>query len=104
METDETVRARAGCVAEGGQELQEDGGGMSLRVRSKRAHDVAGKAVECLFAQMELGGRQYGFWTRLGWWFGRWSRLRFWGVVELFQFVSAALELLEGVVLANAHA
>ena len=102
--TDETVRAGAGSVSEGGQELQQDGRGMSLRVRGKRADDVAGKPVECLFAKMELGGRRYGFWTRFGWWFGGWSRLRFGGVVELFHFVSATLKLLEGRVrLANAH-
>jgi len=55
--TDKTVRAGSGCVAEGGQELEEDGSGMSLSVRSKCADDLAGKAVQGLFAQMELRGR-----------------------------------------------
>jgi hypothetical protein len=55
--TDEAVGAGSRCIAEGGHELEEDGRGMSLGVRSKRTDDLAGKAVQRLFAQMELRGR-----------------------------------------------
>ena len=68
--TDETVKAGSCCVAEGGQELEEDGRGMSLSVRSKRADDLSGKTVEGLFAQMELRGRLRRCGARLGRWFG----------------------------------
>ena len=79
--TDETVKAWSCCVAEGGQELEEDSSGMSLSVRSKRADDLAGKAVQCLFAQMELCGR-LRCWVRLGRWFGRLLEPRLRGVFE----------------------
>jgi hypothetical protein len=55
--TDEAVRAGSRCVAEGGQELEEDGSGMSLGVWSKRADHLTGKTVQGLFSQMELRWR-----------------------------------------------
>jgi len=64
--TYETVRAGSCCVAKGGQELEEDGRGMSLSVRSQRANDLPGKAVEGLFAQMQLRGRLQRCWSWLG--------------------------------------
>jgi hypothetical protein len=67
------VRSTADHVAEDGQELEENSRGMSLRVRSERADDLTGKAVQGLFAQRELRGR-LGRWSRLLRWFRR--RLR----------------------------
>ena len=54
---DEAVRAGSCCVAEGGQELEEDGRRISLGVRSKRADDLTGKTVQGLFAELELRWR-----------------------------------------------
>ena len=68
--TDETVKAGSCCVAEGGQELEEDGRGMSLSVRSKRADDLSGKAVQGLFAELELRWRFAEVLNALGRWFG----------------------------------
>jgi hypothetical protein len=71
---DHAVRSTADHVAEDGQELEENSRGMSLRVRSERADDLTGKAVQGLLAQRELRGRLRRRWPRLLWWFRR--RLR----------------------------
>jgi hypothetical protein len=42
--------ARSGRAAEGGQELKEDNRTMSPSVRVKRAHDLADRGVQGLFA------------------------------------------------------
>jgi hypothetical protein len=62
--------AGSGCVAEGGQELEEDGRGMSLRVGIKRVDDLAGQAIQGPFAQMELRGRLQWDRSQPGRWFG----------------------------------
>jgi hypothetical protein len=66
----EAVRAGSCCVAEGGQELEEDGCRISLRVRSNRADDLTGKTVQGLLAKLELRGLLQWGRTRLGRWFG----------------------------------
>ena len=53
---DQAVWARAGRVAEGGQELKKDGRRVSFGVRGESAEDLAGQAVQCLFAQREVPG------------------------------------------------
>ena len=75
---DEAVRAGSCRVAEGGQELEEDGRRISLSVRSKRADDLTGKTVLGLFAELELRWRFREVLNALGRWFG--LRLRW--VVE----------------------
>jgi hypothetical protein len=40
------VGTGADCVAEGGEELEEDGGGVCLRMRGQGADGVPGHAVE----------------------------------------------------------
>jgi hypothetical protein len=70
---DHAVRSTADHVAEDGQELEENSRGMSLSVRNERADDLTGKAVQGLFAQMELRGRRRR-WSGLLRWFRR--RLR----------------------------
>ena len=75
---DEAVRAGSCCVAEGGQELEEDGRRISLGVRSKRADDLTGKTVQGLFAELELRWRFREVLNTLG----RWLGLRLRRVVE----------------------
>jgi hypothetical protein len=47
----------SGCVAEGFEEPEVDRRGMRPSARGKLANTLAGKAVQGLFAQMELRGR-----------------------------------------------
>jgi hypothetical protein len=75
---DEAVRAGSCCVAEGGQELEEDGRRISLSVRSKRADDLTGKTVQGLFAELELRWRFREVLNTLR----RWLGLRLRRVVE----------------------
>ena len=81
---DEAVRAGSCCVAEGGQELEEDGRRIRLSVRRKRADDLTGKTVQGLFAELELRRRLAEGLNAPGWWFG--LRLRW----VLKQFGSSA--------------
>ena len=53
---DVAVKARADEVAKGGQELQEDGGGIGLGMRRKATDGEAGKAVEGRLGQGERCG------------------------------------------------
>ncbi len=57
---DGAVRHGAEDVAEGGEELQEDGRGVGLGVRSEAADNEAGQAVESRFGEggrLRRGGR-----------------------------------------------
>jgi hypothetical protein len=54
---DAAVKRRADEIAEGGEELQQDSGGISFGVRSKAAHDEAGKAVEGWIGECRRRGR-----------------------------------------------
>ena len=67
---DEAVRARSCCVAEGGQELEENGRRIRLSVGRKRTDDLTGKTVQGLFAELELRCRLAEGLNAPGWWLG----------------------------------
>jgi hypothetical protein len=54
---DAAVRARADEVAESGQELEEDGGGIGLGVRHERADEETRDTVESRAVQRRWRGR-----------------------------------------------
>ncbi len=56
MEPDDAVRRGADEVAEGGQELQEDGSGIGFGVRGKATDGEAGKTVEGRIGESGRGG------------------------------------------------
>ncbi len=60
------VRCVADEVAEGGQELEENGGGIGFGVRGKAADDETGKTVEGGFAEYGMLGRGGRLWLRCG--------------------------------------
>jgi hypothetical protein len=49
------VEAGAGGIAEGRQELQEDGSGMGFGMRGERTDELAGKAVQGGFGEAAVG-------------------------------------------------
>ena len=55
--TDAAVRGGADEVAEGGQELEEDGGGIGLGVRGEGADEETGDTVESRAVQRRWWGR-----------------------------------------------
>jgi hypothetical protein len=60
------VGAGADHVAESGEKLEEDGGGMRLSVRSQGADGQTGEAVEGGFAKFGLLGRAGRLWLWRG--------------------------------------
>ena len=83
------VRSRTGEVAEGSQELKENGGGIGFCVRGKTANGEAGQTVEC-------GAGQCSWWGRggPGWKDHRWLRLFFGvGFLEFVVFLRLFLLL-----------
>ena len=96
---DHAVRARADQVAEGGEQLEENGGGLGLSVRGQGADGESGEAVESGFAKCGAGWRT-GWGGLTGW--GRRSgvgvrlRLRPRLRLDAEQFGPAALYVREG--------
>jgi hypothetical protein len=54
---DAAVKRGADEIAEGGEELQQDGGGIGFSVRGKAADDEAGKSVEGGIGERRRRGR-----------------------------------------------
>ena len=87
---DHAVGAGADDVAESGEQLEEDGGGMSLGVRGEGADGEPGEAVKGSIAEYGMLGRGGRLWLRRG--ESRAGLLLWLGLgLDAEQFVSATL-------------